>query len=294
MERKILVAHIPHGVNAEHFYKVTSTEDLKKLEEMRLRMFKGQVVDFAALVNNRNIRRKAIPDIVLAFRYFILMLPKEKAERCRLILHTQPSDVNGTDIAAVLQEVAPEVKAIFSETKVASYDLNLIYNIADVVVNGGTNEGFGISNLEALMAERLVIANVTGGLQDQLGFVDEEGKYLDEDVHFTKEWGSNHDGKYRMHGEWAFPVFPNNKSLQGSPPTPFIFDDRWSQEEMAQQFKAIYDMPKEERERRGKLGRKYALTHGFDVHEMARRFIVGIDKVFETWKPIDLWEVYKA
>ncbi len=36
---------------------------------------------------------------------------------------------------------------------------------------------------------------------------------------------TNHFGKYKKAGKWAFPVFPSNMSLIGSVPTPYIFDD---------------------------------------------------------------------
>ena len=41
---------------------------------------------------------------------------------------------------------------------------------------------------------------------------------------------------YKKHGKWAFPVFPNNRSLVGSPPTPYIWDDRCSPEDAAEQI----------------------------------------------------------
>ena len=35
--------------------------------------------EFVVFFNSRNIRRKQIPDTMLAFRYFLDSLPKEKA-----------------------------------------------------------------------------------------------------------------------------------------------------------------------------------------------------------------------
>jgi hypothetical protein len=45
--------------------------------------------------------------------------------------------------------------------------------VADVVVNIGSNEGWGLSSTEAILSATPIINNVTGGLQDQCGFVDE-------------------------------------------------------------------------------------------------------------------------
>jgi hypothetical protein len=48
--------------------------------------------------NSRNIRRKQIPDTMLAFRYFLDTLPKEKAEKCAMVLHTEVVSEHGTDL----------------------------------------------------------------------------------------------------------------------------------------------------------------------------------------------------
>ena len=72
-----------------------------------------------------------------------------------------------------------------------------------------------------------IIVNVTGGLQDQCGFR-KDGKLLTAEDYV--EIGSLHQwrkwkGKLE-HGEWVKPVWPTNLSLQGSPVTPYIYDDR--------------------------------------------------------------------
>jgi hypothetical protein len=45
-------------------------------------------------------------------------------------------------------------------------------------------------------------------------------------IRFDGEFATNHMGRYKLHGSWVKPVFPSNRSLQGSPATPYIFDDR--------------------------------------------------------------------
>ena len=41
-----------------------------------------------------------------------------------------------------------------------------------------------------------------------------------------KSGGPNHDGRIKEHGSWVKPFDPASRNLQGSPPTPYIFDDR--------------------------------------------------------------------
>ena len=59
-------------------------------------------------------------------------------------------------------------------------------------------------------------------------------------------------------GEWAKPVWPSNRSLQGSPPTPYIFDDRCSYEDVADKILEWYNTDKKERDEAGLKGREFA------------------------------------
>lgn len=288
------IKYIPHGINPKLFYNVTADDELKAVTDLRKKMFAGEEVDFVVFYNNRNIRRKMTGDVILAYRHFLLQLPKEKQDKCRLLLHTQPVDDNGTDLYAVFRDVAPEVKFVFSTDRVPPSAMNLIYNNVDVVINMASNEGFGLSTLEGIMSERIIIANVTGGLQDQMGFRDEKGELLHEDKHYGSKWGSNHDGRYKTHGEWVVPVFPNNLSLNGSPPTPYIFDDRADWREAGNKIMEVYKMSKAERVRRGALGRQYCLENGFTSADMCKNFIESLDAMFANWKPRKRWNVYKA
>ena len=88
------------------------------------------------------------------------------------------------------------------------------------------------------MAGTPIIANVTGGMQDQMRFVDENGKWIE----FSNEFPSNHMGRYKEHGKWAKAVFPSNISLVGSVPTPYIHDDRADFREVAEAIEYWYNM----------------------------------------------------
>jgi hypothetical protein len=265
--------------------------------ETRKKLFGEAEVDYVIFYNSRNIRRKQTSDIIYAFKVFMSRLTPEQREKVRLVLHTQPVDDNGTDLPAVIRDVTPEVGKyiVFSQDRVEAGFLNHLYNIADVSINMSSNEGFGLGTCESIVAGTPIIVNVTGGLQDQCGFMDEEGNYLNPETHFTKEWGSNHDGRYKKHGDWAFPMFPSNRSLQGSPLTPYIFDDRASFEDAADRMMEVYGLSREERKRRGELGRQYALGPGqFTAERMCELFIEHIDKGFNIWKPRDRFTLVKV
>lgn len=292
------IAYVPHGIDHKSkFFPITqdNEEGQKAIVELRKTLFKEADVDFVVFYNARNLRRKMTSDMIAAYNHFLSKLSPEEQEKCRILLHTQPVDEHGTDLIAVLRDVFPNVKAVFSNQKVNHDVLNYLYNLSDVTINIASNEGFGLGTCESLLAGTPIIVNVTGGLQDQCGFMTSDGEYLDPEKHFNYEWGSNHDGRYNRHGEWAFPVFPVSISLQGSPLTPYIYDDRVDPKEAGERIYEIYKMTKEERKRRGLLGREFALTDGmFTAEKMGELFIENIEKTFEKWKPRERYSIIKA
>jgi len=167
---------------------------------------------------------------------------------------------------------------LFSEAKLSAQELNAMYNVADVVVNIGSNEGWGLSSTEAILAGTPIINNVTGGLQDQCGFVDENEEW----IRFNGEFATNHTGKFKLHGVWAKPVFPSNRSLQGSPQTPYIFDDRVSYEDVADAIAYWYNTPETLREEMGHTGREWALKNGLTAQQMGQKMIWMIDYLFAS------------
>ena len=296
-DSKTFLAYIPHGIDTKKFYPITEEheEAQKTLADVKNTILQDQEMDFLVFYNARNLRRKMTSDVLLAYNHFLNKLTPEQREKCRIVLHTQPVDENGTDLPAVIKDVVPQVKAIFSNQKVDHKVLNALYNMCDVTINLASNEGFGLGTCESLLAGTPIIVNVTGGLQDQCGFVDEDGNYLDPEQHFNYDWGSNHDGKYKQHGEWCRPCFPTSRSLQGSPLTPYIFDDRCSWEDAGDALYEFYQMTREERKRRGELGRQYALNQGmFTSEKMGDLFIEHINKTLENWTPRERYTLVKA
>ena len=289
--------YIPHGINEENFYPINEL-DVKEwgdLLNFKRNMTGGKNYDFIVFWNNRNIRRKLPGDVIMAFKTFCDMLPKEKAEKCALLMHTQPRDENGTDLPELVKAIAPDIKVYFSDQKLDNKHMNFLYNMADVTINIASNEGWGLSTTESLLTETPIIVNVTGGLQDQCGFKKEDGSYITVDD-YTTEWGSNHDGRYKECGEWAKPVFPSSISLVGSIPTPYIFDDRCRWDDAADKIKEWYDVGDEERKRCGELGREYAFSEkaGMTAEMMCQNFIDKMDTAFDKWTPRNRYEIVKV
>jgi len=280
--------YIPHGINTDLFYPIPPLhKEYEEMMEMKKRIFSIENpddIEFVLFYNNRNIRRKMTSDALLAFQEFRNRLPEEKKDKVAFLMHTQPRDENGTDLP------------IFSQNKLDSKQLNQLYNIADVTINIASNEGFGLGTAESLVAGTPIIVNVTGGLQDHCGFAI-DGKYLTSEdykkiksLHDWRKWENNKD---LTHGEWVKPVWPKTRALQGSVPTPYIFDDRADWIDVADNIEDWFNTPHEEREIVGELGRQYAHLDkvGFTAENMCGRFIKDMDKAFEMWKPRKRYEI---
>jgi len=285
-----IIKYVPHGLNHEMMFPIDENHaQYKDMIEFKKNMFGGKDYEFVVFFNSRNIRRKQIPDTMLAYKYFIDQLPEEKAKKCAFLLHTQIVDDNGTDLEAVRELLLNEDKynVIFSQNRLSTNQINWLYNITDVQIQLTSNEGWGLSLTEALLVGNPIIANVTGGMQDQMRFV-KDGKWMELNADFP----SNHNGTIKECGEWAFPVFPTNRSLVGSPLTPYIWDDRCTSEDAAEQLMNVYSLGREERKARGLKGREWALGDeaGFTSEKMGVNIIETLDELFATWKPREKYE----
>ena len=288
-----IIEYVPHGLN-HNIYKPLE-KDNPELVEFKKHLFGGKEYDFVAFYNSRNIRRKQVPDTIWSFVQFVDKLPLEEAKKCALVLHTQKVDPNGTDLPAVVDMLCGDderYNIIFSENKLPTEQMNLLYNSTDVQIQLTSNEGWGLSLTEAMLAGNPIIANVTGGMQDQMRFQDDKGLWFTPDENIP----SNHRGTYKTHGPWAFPVFPTSISIVGSPPTPYIFDDRCEASDAANQLTEVYNLGSEAREKLGLMGREWATGDeaGFTAEIQGERVIQNIDKLFETWKPRAKYELIKS
>jgi glycosyltransferase involved in cell wall biosynthesis len=290
-----VIKYVPHGINEKMFFPITSEHpEYLALQEFKKVIYQGKEYDFTMLYNARNIRRKSVPDLMLAWKIFMDELSEDQRDKCAFVLHTQVVDENGTDLQAVKDMLFgnEEYNIIFDQNKYPSNIMNLLYNSTDVTALVSSNEGWGLSLTEAMMCGKPIIATVTGGMQDQMRFEDENGEW----IKFTPEFGSNHRGKYKKHGNWSFPVFPSNHSLVGSVPTPYIFDDRAEPHDIAEQIMACYKSGKTYREFIGQEARKWATSDEsmMSAENMCKNVIEGIDETFAKWQPRHRFELIQV
>ena len=270
------VSYVPHGINPDIF-KPTEiiSDEIKKIVQDK---------EFVLFYNNRNIRRKQPADVILSFKLFCDKLSKKDAEKCVLLMHTTPVDNNGTDLYAVKDVICPDYNVEFLPSKIEASLLNELYNAADCTINIANNEGFGLTTAESIMAGTPVIVNVTGGLQDQCGFEYSADDYI--------KIGAVSKSNATNHGNWVNPVFPASSTLNGSPLTPYLFDDRISPIEVAEKIAEMYSLGKDVRKKYGMEGRQWAIKN-LSSKIMCDALIDGIETTLENYKPRKKYDLYK-
>ena len=285
-----VIEYLPHGIDSEMFFPIHKEhKDWDGLQDFKKNLFKGKDIDFVFFFNSRNIQRKHPGDTILAFKYFCEKIGPEAAKKVALVMKTEVSSQHGTDLKAIKDTLASDLNIMFATEKLTPQQMNLLYNIADTTVLMSSNEGWGLALTESMMTGTMFIGNVSGGMQDQMRFVDEKGKWID----FNSDFPSNHRGTYKEHGEWCLPVWPTNLSMMGSPLTPYIFDDRCDAEDVADKMLEAHSMTREERNEKGLKGREWAMSDesGFTGKVMSERIIKCIDKTLNNFSPRQLSEV---
>ncbi len=295
------VTYVPHGIDTSMYYPITDGDKQWNDFQNESKKVRGSNSDkFVVFWNNRNIHRKHPGDVVLAYNHMCELIVKDGGnpdEETLLLMHASPIDQNGTDLTAVVHELCQH-PVMFSDRILPSQGLNILYNVADVVVNMASNEGFGLGTAEAISAGTPIVVNVTGGLQDQCGFINPKtGKYFTADdyievktLHRREEWST------LEHGEWVKPVWPSNISLQGSVPTPYIFDDRADFREIGQALYEWFKTSKEERIAAGIKGSEFIRNteSGMSRDNMCERIIESVEGCFDNFSPRNRFELHLA
>jgi glycosyltransferase involved in cell wall biosynthesis len=290
-----VIEYVPHGINTKYFFPIKEEHPQHgNLVEFKKNLFNGKDIEYVVFFNSRNIQRKHPADTILAYRQFCDLIGPEKAKKCALVMKTEISADHGTDLRAVKEALCdPEyVNVFFNTERLTPEQMNLLYNVADVTLLMSSNEGWGLALTESMMAGTMIIANTTGGMQDQMRFVDSDGKWFTP----TPDIPSNHRGTYKEHGEWARPIFPTNLALMGSPATPYIFDDRCSPDDAAEALLEVYNLGEKERNRKGLLGTEWTLSEESNMssEKMCDRIVDTMERGFKEFKPRPSHEIKKV
>jgi len=296
---KVHISYVPHGINPNEFKPLSKEKpgdfvqteedsnilvtEFEAMEKYKQDIF-GPYADkfkFIIFFNNRNIHRKCPSDLIYGYKLFMDSLSEEERSEIVLLLHTAPIEQFGTDLIKTVEDLCPDYPVYFSANKIETQKLNYLYNLASVTVSPSSAEGFGLSTAESIMAGTPMIATITGGLQDQMGWVEASDK---KEIHNFKHVTKNSKGMY-IHGKWAYPLKPVSK-ITGSPATPYIYDDVVGFEEISQTLHKVWEN-KDSLKEDGLVGRKWMLDNVLNSDYMINRFKQSMNFILENWQPIE-------
>ena len=227
---EVKLDYVPHAVNSEVFAPMS--ED--KIKELREQSFHKDDQDKVVFFwNNRNARRKQSGSLIFWFKKFLDEVGHDKAQ---LIMHTEPRDPHGQDLGHIVEHLGLDTQrqVLFSTKKVGQGDLAALYNMVDCTINISDAEGFGLATLESMSCGTPIIANMTGGLQEQVVL------------------GSDATG---------IPLIPESKAVIGSQDVPYIYEDRLSEKQVVGALKKMLALGKEGRKEMGLKGREHVMKN---------------------------------
>ncbi len=214
--------YVPHAVNDEIF-KPLQEDEYKVIRHFNKTLF---------FWTNRNARRKLSGTLIYWYKNFLDIVGHDKAF---LLMHTDPVDPNGQPLHLIAENLGlTKENFALSTGKINPNDMAKFYNAADCTLNISDAEGFGLSCLESLSCGTPVIANKTGGMQDQLT-----------------------DGKE----QFGFLLEPSSKIITGNQEVPWIYEDRVSEKDVVDAMIKIHNMTREERKLLGAKGREYVMKN---------------------------------
>jgi hypothetical protein len=92
---------------------------------------------------------------------------------------------------------------------------------------------------------------------------------------------------------WAKPIWPSAININGSPLTPYIYDDRVNDEEVADAITEMYLLGKEKRKENGQVGREWAINN-LSSKVMCDAMSEGIQKTIKNFTPRERFNLYKV
>lgn len=277
--------YIPHGI--DHTLYKPFSEDDENLKQFQDEYFQGlnDKFDFKVLFNSRNAWRKNPSNLMWAFNEFVQTLSKEQRERTLLILHTDVIDNVGTNLGAVKNDLYPDINVMFSNKKLPPEKMPFLYNSVDLTVCPSSAEGFGLSFAESVMCGTPVVATITGGLQDQMNI--KYNKSYNKDYMSDEVWKGLQSGENSIesYGDWCYPLIPESRVMKGSPVTPYIYEDYYSNIDLANGIQKFYHQDKKVRKENALKGREWMMNNGFTNEALINSFIKELNKIDENWKP---------
>jgi len=252
-------SYLPHAVDSDVF-KPLPRDEVLNLKHTTIPNSKDKMTFFW---NNRNARRKQSGSLIFWFKEFLDKVGHDKAV---LLMHTDPGDVHGQNLTAIINDLELNRGQVFLSTqKIPPEELAKIYNLADCTINISDAEGFGLATLESLSCGTPIIVNMTGGLQEQ--------------VTDGKNW-------------FGIGIEPSSKAVIGSQDVPYIYEDRLNNTDFVNALIKMYNISAKEREALGQAGREH-VQKNYNFNSYTNEWVKIIDETIEKHGSWDKRKLYK-
>ncbi len=246
---EVKLDYVPHAVDS-NIFKPQDQLTIQKIRTDNLKEADRDKVIF--FWNNRNARRKQSGSLLFWFKAFLDKIGHDKAS---LIMHTDPKDPHGQDLGHIVEKLGLDTQrqVMFSTQKVNQGDLAALYNMVDCTINISDAEGFGLATLESLSCGTPIIANMTGGLQEQI----RSGSDL-----------------------FGVPLFPESKAVIGSQDVPYIYEDRLSEAQVVSALEKMYALGVDGRRELGTKGREHVMKN-YNFETFNKQWVDIMTEIYE-------------
>jgi len=162
-----IVKQVAPTVASDYIWHCVDEEKLTKIDSIKIKAFKIKYLNisedsYVFLWSSRIAKRKQPHVIIRMFKQVVKML----GDRAVLIIHTRPED-DAQKLVSYINLLGLQSHIKISRELLTPELLNVMYNVADCVVNTSFAEGWGLDPTCALMLGKPIIVPQTGGLQDQ-------------------------------------------------------------------------------------------------------------------------------
>lgn len=172
------IFYIPHPVDTSTF---RNTGRGNAHHVLKGQLFPDNDYEFVIFHCGNNQHRKNTSTLIYAYSEWCKTMPKDEMDKIGLLIKTDalisPHGVNLINIMTRYCQDREKKKLnghVHIITKhptgrvLTQSDMVLLYNLCDLYVQPSRHEGFGLPVSEALLCERFVVANATGGLCEQM------------------------------------------------------------------------------------------------------------------------------
>ncbi len=191
-----IIKYIPHGINENIFFPINSSHpEYLALQDFKKQVYSNKEYDFNLLYNARNIRRKSVPDLMLAWKILIDTLPEDREMSQQVrgitdILSNEPMQLRiGPEIVEKIRFALPDEMYDDENKGLVPWFYSILYKtpakeFLEIIGNAISEDESKVKKATAKFKEIMKEAQKSKSEYDD--FKGEEGSEDDEDDDFDQ------------------------------------------------------------------------------------------------------------